>query len=230
MTTYQIKLAAHGYFEIPALNPCRGSLRVGINPDYPKSPWVVMHQDEMGVKWSCIRMFADLDQALTFAVGEALAPIVVEEFEVVMRCGNTFRRPGRLSAEVVLSNWGWIYVTEFEGYGVLPFVDGQNKAAATNLFKEILDGTTIELGEVDGVHDGEQGDFTGSDGWCATYYLPYHGFIHKDDVLSEADNCFRSEGVFIVPNSYSFNCRLNEKSSADVIDLDARRSARLCAA
>lgn len=228
MNAYEVKLAPHGFFEIPATCPDGISFRVGYNPDVKFNPWSVLTQDDEGIKWCCVRSFGDLDRALSFAVSQVLEESAGVEFRVNLPCGRSFKRPGRIAAENVMASMGWLYVHELVAYGGLLCPELSSPEEAEEAFKDLLDGTMVSLDDVDYVGD----DFVSSDNgyWCAKYLLPYDGFLHLDRIESEIVIAFKAEGVEIFPEVFDFNCRKLAIATSPVINLQEYRAAKAKAA
>ncbi len=222
MSAFVVNLSETGMFEIPALSFESASFRVGCNPDDQALPWYVLSTDELGVKWQRERSFYDLDSALDYAVARASDGGRVSEYEVLLPCGQTFRRPGRIPAEQVMASMDWLYVEEMSGF----------TAYATDLDvgemqvrKEILakaQDTQVELGEVDLVEEAN-----GQRHWCADLHIPYHGFIHRDNIDEQFKICFAAEG-FPVLDAPHWKARvLRSESQAVIVDFKSFRDAKI---
>lgn len=223
MTTFNVTLEQHGFFEIPSNNPTGGSLRVGFNPDYDAAPWVILSQDGDGVRWEYLFSYADLDSALAYAVRHQVGVKNPWEYVVNLPCGGQFKRPGRVPAEKVMASMGWMYVTDLIGYGVLQDTTVETHESAIKAFQKRITDTNVVLGKVDPTSD-KKGE------WCASYSMTYHGFIHRDALQSEVRICFHYEGIDILPDMFDYRCRQKVTTPAEVISFEAKRAERLKAA
>ncbi|TLX15833.1 hypothetical protein [Rhizobium sp. MHM7A] len=223
MTTFNVTLEKHGFFEVPSVEPMGGSLRVGFNPDYKARPWVILSQDRDGVRWEYLFSYADLDSALAYAVRHQVGVKNPWEYTVNLPCGGQFKRPGRVPVEQVMASMGWMYVTDIIGYGALSDSRLVSVEAARKVFQDRIVDTNVTLGKIDPLNE-EKGH------WCANYLMTYHGFIHRDELQSELRICFQSEGVAILPDMFDYRCRHKVTTTADVISFEAKRAERLQAA
>lgn len=223
MTTFNVTLEKHGFFVVPSVEPMGGSLRVGFNPDYEATPWVILSQDRDGIRWDYLFSYADLDSALAYAVRHQVGVKNPWEYTVNLPCGGQFKRPGRVPAEQVMASMGWMYVTDIIGYGPLKDSRLVTVEAARKVFQDRIADTNVTLGKIDPLNE-EVGH------WCANYLMTYHGFIHRDELQSELRICFQSEGVAILPDVFDFRCRHKVMATADVISFEAKRAERLQAA
>jgi hypothetical protein len=209
-------------FEIPATSPGEESFRVGCNTDNPAHPWFVLSTDEMGVKWRRERAFADLDAALNYAVAQVFED-GINEYDVRLPCGNTFRRPGRVPAEQVMASMDWLYVEEMIGFHTLTT---PIKAEAMDARKEIMEKiieTQVELGSVDLVEEEN-----GKRHWCADVHMPYQGFIHRKDIETQFRICFASEGIKVVSELMNFRARvITPAPPAKILDFSSFRAAKM---
>lgn len=223
MTAFNVTLEKHGFFVVPSVGPMGGALRVGFNPDYEASPWVILSQDRDGVRWEYLYSYADLDSALAYAVRHQVGVKNSWEYTVNLPCGGRFKRPGRVPVEQVMASMGWMYITDIIGYGALSDPRILDEMEARQVFEDRISNTNITLGKIDPLNE-EKGN------WCANYLMAYHGFIHRDALQSEMGTCFRSEGVAILPDTFDYRCRHKVTTTADVISFEAKRAERLQAA
>ncbi len=145
------------------------------------------------------------------------------DFFVALPCGARFKRPGKISAESVMASMGWIYVHEFLAYAGICNEALTTAELAREAFEEKVEGTMVMVDDVDFVGD--------EDGyWCATYVLPYDGFIHQERIVSEVAISFASEGVETFSETYDFRCRKLSVPNAKIINLNDYRAAKAQAA
>lgn len=226
MKGFVVTLRDDGLFEAPSRHPGRSAVRVMHDTEAFPSPWLAISQDGTGLEWASLASFQCLDQALDFAVREALSVSVTPGYAVEMPGGMSFSRPGRIALEQVMASAGWVYVNSLIGFVMVKTPDGTNVMEARTEVMGLLKGTQASLGEVNLSDRDEEGMH-----WCADVSLPFEGFMRFEEIEAEAKAAFAAEAIDVIPH-FDFRTRASvaRGKQATVIAFPADRIVKRPAA
>lgn len=195
MKGFVVQLREDGLFEAKPAFPGESSVRVVCEPADQRMPWVALSLDADGLKWTRLRGFHSLDEALDFAVEQAHWDGPLHGYSVRMPDGMAFQRPGRLPVEQVMASAGWFFVTSLVGYAMVTADHGSNAMEVRSEMLRRLEGSDARIGDVNPSDEDSEGRH-----WCIDLDYPYEGFIHVDDVRREAQAAFAADGIEVIPH------------------------------
>jgi hypothetical protein len=220
MQGFEVTLEDHGMFLIPAQNPEDGDRKIAYDAEIGRRPWVIMEMEIDTCRWARVESFATLDEALDWAVS-ASTGLSRPNYRVALPCGRHFSRPGRVAAEEVLTALGWVYVTHLVGFSHFASETSCSEHRARKHFFSLVEHSpSVVVGECTAVDDGENRL------WIADLHIPFDGFIRREDIETEKNISFASEGIPLVEG---FDCAIavgGEVRSADLISLADHVAAR----
>lgn len=220
MQGFEVTLEDHGLFLVPALHPYDTDRKIAFDSEIARRPWVITQMDPATCRWERVDSFSTLDEALNAAVSEA-SGLPRPNFRVRLPCGQHFSRPGRVSAESVLSSLGWVYVTHLVGFAHFFSETSCSEARARKHFLAMIEESpSVVLGDVSPSDEGD------SRLWIADLHIPFDGFIRREDIEAEKNNSFAFEGIPLVEG---FDCTIavgGEARSAELICLADHVAAR----
>lgn len=224
MRGIEITLREDGLFEAKSERAEGKDIRITHDARNPDEPWVALAQDETGVLWKPLQSFHSLDDALIFAAYSVAEDSYRHAFTVKLPDGTSFLRPGRRSAEEVMSSGGWSYVTTLIGFFMVTVDEDEGQFEARNVAMSRVDGFDVRLGEVHFVEQDEDGSH-----WCADISIDHDGFIEVEKIEAVARGAFRDAGVEVMP-LFDFRTRAPVAGrTADVIEFPGSRSKRSAA-
>lgn len=187
-----------------------GPFRVMNNDEENRKSWVVMRKDSNGDQWEIINEFVSLDNALISAASEATGEEKTD-FEVVLPCGLSFKRPGIKTAEEVMASAGWYFVSELIGFIPTTTCMNRNAFEIRAELSKLIKNNDFRLGDVVVSDEDDEGRH-----WITDVVMDYRGWLHLDDIQKVAEEEFRDNGFNVTP-FFDHRPRTNIATSEAVI-------------
>lgn len=138
--------------------------------------------------------YETLDDALVGLARQAIGGAPGSRFRIVLPCGSSFLRPGKIPAEQVMSRFGWIHVRRLRGYMMMAFPEGACAYRVHDGFRKRLPHPGIRLGEAVRVEVKD-----GTANWCADVLMECGRFIRADEVQTAAAGAFEPARTDMLP-------------------------------
>jgi len=166
-------------------------------------PWALVALDNRGTigRHSMFDSYATVDEALRAMVEQSGAGETGTRFRVVLPCGQSFLRPGKVPAESVLSSLGWVHTKRYIGYMVLTLHEGASNLDAREGFRSRINLPNSRLGDMACVERAH-----GLSRWIGDVLLDRDGFVRYQDFQEEAARAFEGIGGDMFPD-YDFVAR-----------------------
>lgn len=207
MNAIVVTMLDDGAFEVVGE---KGAFRIMNNDDGNTKSWVVLDNNPDDDQWQILSDFVSLDSALNSAVSEASGEEKTE-FDVLLPCGLTFKRPGIKTAEEVMASAGWYFVSELIGFIPTTTTMDRNAFEIRAELSKLITNDEFRLGDVVVSDEDEEGRH-----WITDVIMDYRGWLHLDDIQQVAEEEFRENGFNVTP-FFDHRPRTNIASSEAVI-------------
>lgn len=189
---------------------------VTLNP----KPWALVAMDgrEHVARHSMYDSYSSIDEALSAMMEHSGAGKASPRYRVILPCGESFLRPGKVPTESVLSSLGWVHTRQYIGYMVLTLHEGASNLDAREGFRKRINIPNARLGDMSCVERAN-----GLSRWIGDILLDRDGFVRYQDFQEEAARAFDGIDGDMFPD-YDFVARKPTfPNSASVITFPPER-------
>lgn len=187
--------------------------RVVHEVSFRPTPWVLVAVDDKSgpMRVGVFDSFGTIDEALAKMVDVASGGKECR-FRVVLPCGASFLRPGRIPAEEVMFTLGWVHTKRLTGYMHLSLPVHFSPREARDAFRRRVRIPNSRVGDVQclGRSDSESV-------WLADIHLDRDGFMRISEFQIEAAAAFAGIEGMLGSYDYAMRHPIRRSSEADVI-------------